>query len=181
LLRPLAECDSALLHSWINDRQLVELSARFRPISEDEHRGWFREIRRRSDVRILAIADPVTSDTIGYCQLRSIDLLNRSAELQIRIGSPEHRGRGFGTSAVLSLLDVAFDELKLHRVHLHVFESNQRARRCYEKCGFKVEGLMREAAFIDEKPQNLVMMAILSSERALCTGRLDGDARQHSP
>jgi RimJ/RimL family protein N-acetyltransferase len=164
-LRPLADSDSPLLHAWINDRKLVELSARFRPISEDEHRKWFCEIRRRSDIRIFAIADAITSDTIGYCQLKAIDLLNRSAELQIRIGSPGHQGRGLGTAAVLALLDVAFDELGLHRVYLHVFEHNQRARRCYEKCGFRLEGLARDAVFIDDTPISLVMMAVLRGER----------------
>jgi RimJ/RimL family protein N-acetyltransferase len=165
LLRPLTERDSALLHSWINDRQLVELSARFKPVTVEEHHKWFRDIRQRSDVQIFAIADPETSATIGYCQLKHIDPLNRSTELQIRIGSPQHQGRGLGTAAVLALLDVAFDELELHRVYLHVFEHNVRARRCYEKCGFRTEGLFRNALFLDGRPINLVMMAIIRSER----------------
>lgn len=181
LLRPLADSDSPLLYTWINDRELVELSARFKPVSADAHRGWFREIRQRSDVRILAIADAETSATIGYCQLKAIDVLNRSAELQIRIGSPDYQGRGLGTAAVLALLEVAFEELALHRVHLHVFEHNQRARRCYEKCGFKVEGLLREAVLIDGRRINLILMAILRSERLPGIERVAGAAERPKP
>lgn len=37
-------------------------------------------------------------------------------------------------------------EMKLHRVDLEVLEYNNRAIHCYEKCGFKIDGILRESA-----------------------------------
>ena len=53
------------------------------------------------------------------------------------IGEKDYCGRGYGTDAVLVLQRLAFDKVGLHRVHLHVFDFNERAISCYEKCGFR--------------------------------------------
>jgi RimJ/RimL family protein N-acetyltransferase len=37
--------------------------------------------------------------------------------------------------------------MKLHRVELNTWSDNKRAIRCYEKCGFRIEGILREAVF----------------------------------
>jgi RimJ/RimL family protein N-acetyltransferase len=135
LLRPLAEADSDTLYHWINDRKSVELSAPFRPVGRDEHDRWFDAVRRREDVEIYAIEDG-EGRLVGSCQLHSIDHRVGSAELQIRIGEPDARGRGLGTDAVRLLLRRAFDGLGLERVRLHVFETNERARATYSRSGF---------------------------------------------
>ncbi len=44
-----------------------------------------------------------------------------------------------------AVLHIAFDELKLHRVTLGVYDFNISAISCYEKIGFVKEGLLRES------------------------------------
>ncbi len=44
-----------------------------------------------------------------------------------------------------AVLHVAFEELKLHRVTLGVYDFNTSAISCYEKIGFIKEGLLRES------------------------------------
>ena len=44
-LAPLRDEDSDRLFAWINDRDLVVLSAPFRPIERAEHDAWFASIR----------------------------------------------------------------------------------------------------------------------------------------
>ncbi len=97
---------------------------------------------------------------IGTCQLHAIDPIHRTAELQIRI-APSHHGQGYGTEAVGLLLDHAFKDLNLHRVQLHVFATNARAIRVYEKAGFAREGVLLEAAYIDGKYVDVVVMGVL--------------------
>ena len=62
------------------------------------------------------------------------------------------------------MLRFAFDEMNLNRVSLHVFEFNERAIACYEKCGFKLEGRLREAHFADGKYSDELIMGILRHE-----------------
>ena len=128
-LAPLAEDDSQLLFEWINDRELVILSAPFHPVSRAEHDAWFAAVHARPDVRIFGIRLRDGNRLVGSCQLHGIHPIHRSAELQIRVGAADARGRGVGTEATELLLRHAFEELELHRVYLHVLATNDRARR----------------------------------------------------
>jgi RimJ/RimL family protein N-acetyltransferase len=161
-LAPLRAADSDLLFEWVNDHDLVVRSAPFRPIPRVEHDAWFERIREREDVRIFGIREGAR--LVGTCQLHSIHPVHRSAELQIRIGAADARGRGVGTAATTRLLEIGFNELGLHRVYLHVFRTNKAARRLYERIGFRVEGVEREAACIEGTWIDVLLMAILASE-----------------
>ena len=161
LLRELADRDSDLLFQWINDRDLVILNAPFRPVSAAEHSAWFAGIRQREDLKIFAIAEPSSGRTIGYCQLKKIDRQRGDAELQIRIGDKALHGKGLGTAAVRELLRFAFEDLKLQRIRLQVFQENVRAYRSYVKCGFKVEGILREAVQVEGKLKDIAEMVLL--------------------
>jgi len=130
-LEPLRDEDSDALFAWINDRELVELSAVFRPVSRAEHDAWFADVRRRGDVLIRAIRED--GRLVGTCQL-IVD--GDEAELRVRIGAADARGRGLGTEAVRRLAAQGFAELALRRIWLQVFAVNARAIRVYEKVGF---------------------------------------------
>ncbi|MGH9962114.1 MAG: GNAT family N-acetyltransferase, partial [Pyrinomonadaceae bacterium] len=132
-----------------------------------DHLDWFREIRRRPDTVIFAIRRTHDAALIGSCQLHSISAIHRSAELQIRIGEREDRGKGYGTEAVKLLLAHAYRDLNLHRVQVHVFSANPPALRLYETVGFKREGVLRNAVVIDGRSLDVLVMSILSSEYTL--------------
>lgn len=165
-LVPLRPADSDVLFEWINDRELVTLSAPFRPISRAEHDAWFDAIRERDDARIFGIRLDEGDRLVGSCQLHSIHPVHRSADLQIRIGARDAQDRGVGTAALRLLLRYAFEELGLHRVQLHVFATNVRARHVYERVGFRVEGVQREAFWIEGAWMDTALMAILATEFA---------------
>ena len=131
-LGPLRDEDSDALFAWINDRELVELSAVFRPVSRAEHDAWFAAIRARDDVAIYAIRED--GALVGTCQLI---LEGTEAELRIRIGVRSAQGRGIGTWAVQELIRIGFEELSLRRIWLQVFGVNARAIRAYEKAGLR--------------------------------------------
>ena len=164
-LSPLTDADSERMLRWINDRDLVLLSSAYRPVDEAHHREWFETIRKRSDVVIFGIRERATGQLVGSCQLLGISPTHRKAELQIRIGESQARGRGYGREAVELLLDFAFDDLNLNRVELTVVDGNQPAVRTYEGAGFLREGLLRQAAYIDGRYIDLVLMSILRDER----------------
>jgi RimJ/RimL family protein N-acetyltransferase len=164
VLAPLREEDSPLLFKWINDPELVTLSAPFRPISRRAHDAWFTGVQQRPDTRIFGIRLRDGDRLAGSCQLHSIHPSHRSAELQIRIGADDVRGRGIGTEATQLLVRHGFEQLDLHRIYLHVFETNEPAKRLYRRVGFRTEGVLREAAWIEEKWVNVILMALLRSE-----------------
>ena len=163
-LAPLTVADGPQLYTWINDRDQVLFNAPYKPISEPQHAEWLASITSRQDAVIFGIKTTGDDRLVGSCQLHSINPIHRSAELQIRIGETDARGKGYGKSAVELLLRFAFSDLNLHRVFVHVFADNTPAIRLYESTGFRNEGTLREAAFIDGKYVDVLVMGVLKSE-----------------
>jgi RimJ/RimL family protein N-acetyltransferase len=164
ILAPLRDEDSRTLFDWINERDDVLLSAPYKPVHAADHRDWFDAIRSRQDVAIFGIRLLDDDRLIGSCQLYGIDPRARSAELQIRIGEADARDQGLGTEAVQLLLRHAFADLNLHRVQLRVFASNERAQGAYERAGFRHEGTLRDAAYVDGAWDDVVVMGLLRDE-----------------
>jgi RimJ/RimL family protein N-acetyltransferase len=131
MLEALRDEDSEALFAWINDPELVQLSAVFRPVTREEHDAWFAAVRTREDVAIFALRED--GRLVGTCQL-IVD--GDEAELRIRIGVAASRSRGLGTRAVVALVAHGFEDLGLRRIWLQVFAVNTRAIRTYEKAGF---------------------------------------------
>lgn len=156
--------DSDVLFAWINDRALVVLNAPFRPVTRAAHDAWFSTVQRDASRVIRAIRETPDGPLLGSCQLHDLHPIHRTAELQIRIGAPSARGRGVGTAAVRQLLALAFGDLALHRVFVHVFATNGPAIALYEKVGFRHEGTLREAALIDDRRVDVRVMGILRAE-----------------
>jgi RimJ/RimL family protein N-acetyltransferase len=75
--------------------------------------------------------------------------------------APRWRGRGVGLALVTWLLELAFDQLGVHRVELVVFSFNEPARRCYERAGFREEGCARHARKASDGYWDLIYMALL--------------------
>ena len=163
-LVPVERDDLPLLFNWINDRDLVVLSAPYRPIDGPRHESWFESMLKRDDVHLFGIRHLESGRLIGSCQLLGVHPVHRHAELQVRIGEPEARGRGYGTQALELLVRFGFVDLHLHRISLQVFADNAVAIRTYEKVGFRREGVLRDAAYVDGKYVDVVTMGILESD-----------------
>ena len=74
--------------------------------------------------------------------LELYDLTPEEATLGILIGRKDRWGQGYGTEAVRAALDYAFRVLGLRRVKLRTFAHNLRARRAFQKAGFREVGVV---------------------------------------
>ncbi|MBI2190647.1 MAG: GNAT family N-acetyltransferase [Planctomycetes bacterium] len=163
-LSPVLEKDLPTLFQWINQRDLVVMGAPYKPVSESEHQEWFQAIQKRKDAFLFGVRLVESDDLIGTCQLHGIHWIHRTAELQIRIGDPESRGKGYGTEATRLLVEFGFRDLGLRRITLHVVKGNAAALRVYEKVGFVQEGVLRQAAYLDGNTVDLILMGLLREE-----------------
>ena len=73
-------------------------------------------------------------------------------------------GKGIGSWAIQTTRDFAFCERKLHRLSLDVFSFNIRAKKAYEKAGFRVEGILRDAIWDNGVYADDILMSILEEE-----------------
>lgn len=96
--------------------------------------------------------------------LENINNINRSAVLGIFIGDKDYRSKGYGTEAIRLLLDFGFNYMNLHSIKLNLLSANERAFKCYSKCGFKEAGRIRDNVFVNGKYYDTIAMDILESE-----------------
>jgi RimJ/RimL family protein N-acetyltransferase len=82
----------------------------------------------------------------------------------IFIGDKDYWNQGYGSDAMQLLLKYGFNSLNLNRIYLHVFDTNPRAIRAYEKVGFVLEGRLRQDIFLNGSYVDVLMMSVLRSE-----------------
>lgn len=161
-LKALNYSDSPKLLEWVNDPTLKYLTGTIYPVSDMEHKKWFENRICDATGKMFGIEDKFTGELIGVIGLKSIDFINRNAELYIYIGDKNYWGEGLGTEATKLLISFAFNELNLHRIYLMVFSYNTRAIKSYEKVGFKKEGIMRESIYKAGKYHDKIFMGIIN-------------------
>ena len=55
-------------------------------------------------------------------------------------------------------------EMNLHKIKAVVFDFNEPALRCYEKCGFVREGVLKQEIFREGAYHDVVSMALFQDE-----------------
>ena len=164
-LRSIERSDIPTFVRWFNDRAVTRFLARQQPMSLAEEERWFEHRLENPEGFIFGIAAE-DGALVGNIGLHQINWKDRHAMLGIVIGEKEYWGRGYGTDAISTMLRFAFNEQNLHRVWLYVYPENERALRCYERCGFQIEGREREGRFQDGDYRDNIRMSILSHEFA---------------
>jgi RimJ/RimL family protein N-acetyltransferase len=85
---------------------------------------------------------------------------NAVAELGYWLAKP-YWGQGLMTAAVRAFCRYAFEVLQVHKLEAKVFNQNRASWHVLEKCGFKLEGYIREhayrrGAFLDDREYGLL-------------------------
>ncbi len=103
----------------------------------------------------------VEGKVVGWCDITSLHrhAFAHTGSLGIGVLGP-YREQGIGLALIRAALDQA-KEIGLTRIELTVREKNKRAIALYEKEGFLIEGLHRNAVRIDTKYENQISMALL--------------------
>lgn len=120
--------------------------------------------RKTSSKFIYKAVEQNTNELVGHVSLWNIDRSNRSGRIGKVLLNQDHRGKGYGKQIINRVLHVGFNEFKLHRISLGVFDFNTSAIQCYERAGFVREGLLRDARRYKENYWNLIEMSILEDE-----------------
>lgn len=163
VLRPLDEGDYEALAAAMDDPDVARLTGSHEEISEERAREWMRTRKDQTDRLDLAIVDRASGQVVGEAVLNAWDPPNKSCNFRILIGAAG-QGRGLGTEATRLIVGYGIGQIGLHRISLGVYAFNPRARRAYEKAGFKAEGVLRDALLWEGEWIDEIVMSILASE-----------------
>lgn len=162
-LSPIHTDDVGIFTEWLNDFETSDYIGRsMRVTSLGEEAEFLAKLQKEEAT--FGIVTLEHDQLIGIVSLNKIDHIKRRATLGIFIGDHESRNKGYGTEAIRLILDFGFSYLNLNNIDLSCIEFNQRAYRCYQKCGFKEYGRRRKAEFLNGKYYDMIQMDILAEE-----------------
>lgn len=167
-LRPGERGDVPLFVRWYTDLRTTRTLTMTSPMGEAMEERWFDRMldAQGTDRFFFVICRRQDDRAVGSIDLHEVDRRNGSASLGIAIGEESDRGRGYGTDALIALVSFGFDQLRLERIELDVYDYNDRARAVYERVGFVHEGTMRRAMYRDGAFHDVHRMAVLRDEWA---------------
>lgn len=148
-IRPITLADTEKVVGWRNQEFVRKNFIYQKPFTEAGHRTWMKEQVEPGHVVqfIICLAD---GWEIGSVYLRDIDRKEKTAEYGVFIGERSALGKGYGTQTARLTLNYAFERLGLERVFLRFLENNPRARRSYEKAGFRMIENKRETVMLEQ-------------------------------
>ncbi len=163
-LKQFTRTDFKQLINWIDCEEfLIQWSGNL--FTYPLHEQQLEKYIESKNTLAFKVIDEETRKVIGHISLGQIDNINKSARIgKVLVGDTKMRGRSIGKHMMKAVLQIAFEELKLHRVTLGVYDFNTSAISCYEKIGFVKEGLLRESKKVGETYWNLWEMSMLEYE-----------------
>ena len=158
------------LIKWVKDEELMMnwCGSLFSfPLTQKSMEWYIENVNNleTSDAFMYRVVDTATKAVVGHISLGSISRKNRSGRIsRVLIGSNDNRGKGCCQAMVKAILKIGFEDLKLHRISLGVYDFNQSAIKCYQKSGFTIEGTTRDVLQFKGDWWSLIEMSMLEQE-----------------
>jgi len=142
ILRDKRLADAQDDYAWQADAELVRLDAAplLATTFSQYLSNYVSELHYPSSTRRRFAIETLDGKHIGNCTYYGINEAKGEAELGIMIGNRSCWDKGYGTDAVSTLLSYIFRRTDLKRIYLKTIDSNTRARKCFQKCGFTPYG-----------------------------------------
>lgn len=101
-----------------------------------------RMIKTKQSI-IWCIAERETNRSIGKFEMCGFDMNAQSAQIHYCLSKTE-RGKGYMIEVVRKIVEWAFTDLDVNRLYTYVWEENISSSNVLLKCGFQLEGVLRE-------------------------------------
>jgi ribosomal-protein-serine acetyltransferase len=119
-----------------------------------------REFASDGPFGAVIVFDNKFAGTIGF---HNLDKKNFSAEVGYWIAK-EFEGRGIITRSCRVLIEYLFDKIQLNRLQINCNVENVKSRSIPERLGFKLEGIHRQAEFLNDRFGDWAVYAMLREE-----------------
>jgi ribosomal-protein-alanine N-acetyltransferase len=141
VLRPPQTADASAIQLLAGDERIADTTANIpHPYPDGAAHDWLREVAAATlagDQLVYAITLAREAQLVGIVSL--MDINDAEAELGYWIGVP-YWGRGIATGAVACLLEHAFSQMGLRRIHARVLSRNPASARVLLRLGFTHTG-----------------------------------------
>ena len=159
--------DLEITHKWHNDQDLYKtLAGNFRFVSIDAEKDWLQQKTKYSHHEInLMICLVENNRPIGLISVRDINWVSRNGQLTgISICEPSSRGKGYGSEALSLMLMHCFKDLVFNRIWAYIISDNQISLKVFKKCGFMVEGHLKQHVYKNGEFKDLVVVGLCANQ-----------------
>ncbi len=166
-LRPMSLDDISTFSEWFWDFKDVAMFERNLPIPTnlDSLKGsWRKSLEYAANPSAFwFIAISADGNPAGIAGLEAVNYIHGDAVVPVFVAK-EFRNRGLATAMGISLLNLAFGQLRLFRVSTYYRDDNAGTRSTLSSLGFQEEGRFRGGWFSDGKRRDVVSAGLLRSE-----------------
>ena len=113
--------------------------------------------------RLIFTITTLDGMNVGGVNLNSIDERNGTFSVGMQIDR-DHRGKGYGTAAMLILLQYAFYERRLNKYYGSVLEGNIASATMLKKLGCVEEGRRREMVYSQGRYHDVILFGLTRRE-----------------
>ncbi len=164
-LRPIKITDAPIIQNWHNDPELRKVArAGERPTTIEYEKEDIKTSYNNKDEAYLMVVKKANEKEIGFIRGNCLASSSGNVWLRMIIGDKKAWGKDYAVDALRCFLGWLFYELNIHRVTCETYATNRRAIRFFEKIGFKREGVIREAHYIDGKYHDIISFGLLKRE-----------------
>ncbi len=146
---------------WINDKASLDNLFSSYPINEKDLYNYFK-LQKFPNSVMFAICLKENNQYIGNARLSNIDWVNKSASYGRLIGGNKHKGKGYGSEALILLLRYGFKTLGLNRISSSAIITNKSSIKSNLKIGMVKEGILKEASFKNGKYFHRIQFSMLA-------------------
>jgi len=101
----------------------------------------------------------------GVVNCNPIDWPNKTTYLEYWLGE-SYQGKGIMTASCRAVMEYLFGELDLHRVTIRCAAENKRSRAVAERLGFALEGISRDAEWLNDHFVDHAVYGLLKADFA---------------
>ena len=146
--------------TWVNDREVMQyFASRQQDISPEQERPYLASLIASANDRAYSIFDG--ERYVGQCSINQIYWPARNGRVFLVVRR-EMQNRGYGSQALRLLAEVAWRELKLHKVWLIVRRDNRAAQAMYLRHGFDFEGVLVDEYCVNDRFYDMVRMSLIN-------------------
>jgi len=150
---------------WLNDPEVRKYARSIIPSRVEDIKKWFEPRGWEMPYFVsFEIWHNKDKKPIGHVGVGWIDWINGWANAFIRIGEPDYWGKKIATEATELLIEYAFNELNLNKLHGGVCVENIGSWSVAEKCGFQFEGIREDEFYLDGKHLGVKTYSLLKED-----------------
>jgi diamine N-acetyltransferase len=162
LLKPAEESDLKDLLELQWEKDLMKHMI-FKPLSIENQMEWFKSLGKENLAFTIFVKSRKNKDLVGLATLNQINHIHQRASWGMKLKS-NIQSKGIGFESSLILINFAFSQLNLMKIHADVIAENIVSRKLAEKVGTKEEGFLINHYFQNGKFRNAILYGILKED-----------------